>query len=344
MKKHSYITGALSTLLLGASALSAQPCSPNWNNSCCDWSFCDGKVSVGADWLYWQTEQSNMEFFYVNDTVGTTDAFVSNDYSAIDLNRNFESGFRVNVGYELPSNGWQFNVVYTNMPAHATASSGTLESTQSIFASSLLPSDSTTVPTVALSPTAVRAKWDTNINNIDADVGYTLAFGECFRLRPHVGFRATWLDQKYSYNLDNEAAQTATQFTTAGKLSEKLNGYGVEGGLFANWNIGCGFSLVGHVGGSLLYSKITVTQTKTVGNVALATNVAFLGKSDTFRIGTPSLDYFVGLEYLSNFCETDLCAYLGWEQHVLFDVNQLFDYASGNLYTQGLTLGLNASF
>ena len=215
------------------------------------------------------------------------------------------------------------------MPTHATASAEALKSTEDI-------------PGYPFKTTAVRIKWDTNINNIDADVGYTLPFGECFRLRPHIGFRATWLDQKYRSYQDNAADSTETQFTSAAKYSEKLNGYGVEGGLFADWNIGCGFSLVGHVGGSLIYSKINVTQT--TSNIALDTDVAFLRTSDTIRIGTPSLDYFVGLEYLSNFCETDLCAYLGWEQHVLFDVNQLFDYASGNLYTQGLTLGLNASF
>ena len=217
------------------------------------------------------------------------------------------------------------------MPTHATASAEALKSTEDI-------------PGYPFKTTAVRIKWDTNINNIDADVGYTLPFGECFRLRPHIGFRATWLDQKYRSYQDNAADSTETQFTSAAKYSEKLNGYGVEGGLFADWNIGFGFSLVGHLGGSLLYSKITLKDTQTITNVALATDIEVLRTSDTLRMGTPSLDYFVGLEYVSNFCETDLCAYLGWEQHVLFDVNQSIDHFSGNLYTQGLTLGLNASF
>ena len=111
MKKPSYIIGALSTLLLSVSALSAQPCSSNWNNSCCDWSFCDGKISVGADWLYWQTEQSNMKSFIFEDSAGTTSSFSISDITTIDLDRNYESGYRINLGYELPSNGWQFNVV-----------------------------------------------------------------------------------------------------------------------------------------------------------------------------------------------------------------------------------------
>lgn len=339
MKKFSYFTGALSTLILGATALTAQPCSSNWNNNCCDWSFCDGKVIAGADWLYWQAEQSNMDFLSLSTSTGTivgitATATTNLDDSVLSLDRNYESGYRVYLGYELPSNGWEFAVVYSNMPVHAALSTPELVTGQSIELNANFND--------VFTPSFASAKWDANLNNIDLDIAHTISFGECFRLRPHIGFRATWMDQKYKYNFDNVLLPNAVQYADAGKFSEKLNGYGVEGGLFANWNIGCGFSLVGHVGGSLLYSEIKIHQTELLTNAIL--DEAYSNRSK-LHLGTPSLDYFVGLEYSSSFCETALSAYVGWEQHVLFDVNQLFgDNDSGNLYLQGLTLGVNAAF
>lgn len=344
MKKFSYFTGALSTLLLGATALTAQPCSSNWNNNCCDWSFCDGKIIAGADWLYWQTEQTNMDFFSVSTetSTGTAPVVTTSDTSTLSLDRNYESGFRVYLGYELPCNGWEAAVIYSNMPFHTTLSSPVL------LADDTLISDAFFEDTVDFTPASfASAKWDGNINNIDLDIAHTIAFGECFRLRPHIGFRAMWMDQKYRYNLDNELLTEDTQFVDVGSISEKLKGYGVEGGLFANWNIGCGFSLVGHVGGSLLYSQIKVSRSElyTTTDDAVVLTTSTFTDSHTFNIGTPSLDYFVGFEYSSSFCETALSAYVGWEQHVFFDVNQIFNNNnSGNLYTQGLTLGVNAAF
>ncbi len=331
MKKFSYFAGALSALLVGVSAsAAANSYVPNCCTDNCEWSFCDGKFMVEADWLYWQTEQTNMN------VVQITDADLNTKNILPDTN--YENGYRVGVGYQVPSNGWEFKVVYTNMPIHAAnsaiypAGSDISTGISNIFSDTSGPG-----------PGRVGIKWDGNINDIDVDVGRTLSFGECFRLRPHIGFRALWADQKYKVRLVDLESDRYDFLVIDAK--EKFNSYGVEAGLGASWNIGSGFSLLGHFGGSLLYTNFNLNSSYAATNLPGQTPV-FHQKGKP-SLGTSTLDYCLGLAYTSTFCETELDIYAGWEQHVLFDVNQLLlgtGDNSGNWYTQGLTLGLRAAF
>jgi hypothetical protein len=67
-----------------------------------------------------------------------------------------------------------------------------------------------------------------------------------------------------------------------------------------------------------------------------------INDSEKFFTATPSVDYFVGLQYADTMCDMIVKARLGWEQHVLFDTNRML--FAGNLSTQGLTLGLDVGF
>ncbi len=337
MKKFSYFTGALSALLIGISAsAAANSYVPNCCADTCEWSFCDGKFMVEADWLYWQTEQTNMNVVHVTDIIGFPDDATTKD---VTLDRNYENGYRVGVGYQVPSNDWEFKVVYTNMPTHATGSANYPTANDIVSTGiSFSYSDSGIA-----GPGHVDIKWDGNINNIDVDVGRTLSLGECFRLHPHIGFRALWADQKYKARVVGVLDDVPYDFLAI-DAKEKFNSYGVEAGLGASWNVGYGFSLLGHFGGSLLYTNFDLNSKYAVSN---GTTPPFTHKKDKLSLGTPTLDYFLGLAYTSTFCETELDIYAGWEQHVLFDVNQLIlgsNSKSGDWYTQGLTLGLRAAF
>jgi len=188
---------------------------------------------------------------------------------------------------------------------------------------------------------SIETKWVTNIHNLDIDLGHTIGFGETFYLRPHCGIRSMWLNERFRFQENDPAAPVLVE----GKFTEKVYGFGVEGGLLANWNIGYGFSLVGHVGGSMLYSKFTIRERETATGLVSGVETTFVDVYDrnTKRLGTPSMDYYLGLEYVSCFCEMELNIHAGWEQHTLFDINQLAAN-SGNLSSQGLTLGLDLSF
>lgn len=368
---------ALSTLLLGAltggfaSSAQADDCSynPCCPPSCCEWSFSDGKFHVGADYLYWKTEADHLDFGS-RFTPGTTTVRVpsttpgsSSSSSASSLSGGtaadvdatfvhrirpkfkYDSGFRVWAGYELPCDLWEIGVAYTYMPSHASTG---------IF--SVTPPVSGAVPTTT--PTneiivgyernleTTAAKWNSTFQYLDVDIARTLKFGECFRLRPHIGFRAAWGDQKY-----RQVSLFATSTVPGANVAdfrhgkETFQGYGVEGGLWADYNIGYGISIVGHVGGSILYTKIKLKEStfETVGGVPPPGIGETFVANDSHHTAIPSTDIFVGLCYCDNFCDFDFNVHAGWEQHVWFDLQRL-TANHGNLSTQGLTVGLDVGF
>lgn len=331
MKKNTIIFNLVAAILCGFTAPAAADfCGQNYND-CCEWSLLDGKVSVGADWLYWKVQQDGVLPGSVVTTT-TVDSLTTTSSRRSHPSFKWDSGFRVNLGYELPCDCWDVNLAYTYIPSHARINNFVADAETVRF-----------VPVDGASFAAYTSKWDFNGNNIDLDLGRTVAFGECLTVRPHVGFRTTWFDQKFrSVGINGDVTQTATIATTS--IKEKFQGYGVEAGLWTDYKLGCGVSLVGHFGGSILYSKFKINSTAVsalvVENAETITAIDY--SSESFYAATPSVDYFIGLQYADTLCDTIFKARLGWEQHVLFDTNRYL--SSGNLSTQGLTLGVDVGF
>lgn len=331
MKKHTILFNLVAIMLCGLTTpASADFCGQSCNN-CCEWSMLDGKMTIGADWLYWKVQQDGV---LPGAVVTTTTAENVTTVTSRRARPSFEwdSGFRVNLGYELPCDCWDINLAYTYVPSHAKINNFVAANTTVVFA-----------PVIGENFSAYTSKWDFNGNNVDLDIGRTVAFGECLTLRPHVGFRTTWFDQKFrSVGTNGDITQTALLERTS--IKEKFCGYGVEAGLWTDYKLGCGISLVGHFGGSILYSKFKIdSSVVSLTSVSGVETINALNlSSESYYTATPSVDYFVGLQYADTLCDMLFKARLGWEQHVLFDTNRYL--STGNLSTQGLTLGLDIGF
>ena len=362
MKKQTLL-GLLGLLFCSAATPAAADCYQNWNNNCCEWTMYDGKINAGADWLYWKTEQDNM----LSGSV-VTGNFNNSDKNALIFegknkrpNYKYDSGFRVWAGYELPCDCWEVGVSYTYVPT----SSGAVSFHSDIVQNAEAPaqeyfttyfSDFSFLRNLQGQNngglfTDFHSKWSSNLNYIDLDVARTVCLGECFKLRPHVGFRSAWSDQKLlavgSFPVEVENQELPNIQVLSTRLKQKFRGYGIEGGVWGEWNIGCGFSLVGHVGGSVLYSKFSTTQTQALVTFAPESNEGDLNFAvdvrDSYWTGTPTADYFLGVKYENCFCDMTYNVHAGWEQHIFFDMNRLSSNG-GNLSMQGLTLGLDVGF
>lgn len=337
MKKHSYLLSFLSVIFCGLTTqVTADSCTQP--NPCCEWSDCTPKMSLGADWLYWKIQQDGIT---PGSIVTTDDTAVPTLGAASAVRPHFksDSGFRVNLGYEIPGEPWVANITYTYLPSHAKTTPFAALSTAETFN----PADGSTAFNT------FESKWNLSSNNIDFDIGNTIDFKGCLSLRPHIGFRAVWFDQKFrSFGTALDTTTLTTSFTE-NVIKEKFQGYGVEGGLWMNYQLlgeySSGLSLVGHIGGSILYSKFSVRSTRESGDFTFADplTVSLLNvSSSSFYTATPTLDYLVGLQHSCNFCATQVDLHIGWEQHILFDTNRFL--SSGNLSAQGLTLRLELGF
>ncbi len=388
IRKSSLFTALLSVVVSGVTVVSAQDCGSNYS-SCCETSCCDGKFKLGAEWLYWKGEQDNMALAQTEtgNSDPTSPDFLDTDVMRINPNYKYSNGFRITAGYELPCNCWEVDLIYTNLPIHAKSSL--------VAASNPLNNDDFGAPIVGpftvIQPNpyyfvlnqmnsalgdavssfvdyqTFQEKWQLNFNQFDVDIGRTICFNECISIRPHVGFRAAWYTDKQNAvftgtSTDPFDSEFSSIFEADAKFRNQFTGYGVEAGLWAFWQIGCGLSFVGHFGGSILYAKYTINEdVESVVTVtdngatppppppaprtqAVSTTVSNISTTfhDVNHVATPTMEYFFGLEYADTLCDMTFAIRGGWEQHVYFESNRFFQ--AGNLSMQGLTLGLEVGF
>lgn len=310
-----------------------------------------GSLSLGIDWLYWKVQQSNMSIgSLIHATTNTFDPNIDWDpyFDGIPLDFSFKSsnGYRVYADYDFCRCDWTLSAAYTHIPtstsvAHQQAHGlnnpfdGTfvaLAVNKFLFLSSL---PSTLV-------TNVRAKWSAKLNYFDLDIARNITFDDCFQLSPHLGLRILQIDQRYTMAGNDENSMT----TFTGNIQQDLTGYGLEGGLWGLYKLPYNLFIKGHIGGAILYSKFNTkihflsTHPIVDGN---ALENGIVDSKSTLHEPVYDVDFSVALGYeipLDRFLTN---IQISWEQHKLFNTNQ-FAFPSGDLYMQGLTLGINISY
>jgi hypothetical protein len=358
--RKSFLFNALMSLLLLASHSIAVADDTFYD----EWSVGSGKFKIGAAWLYWQVNQDNL----IAGTFIRENAEGVRFSKPIGINQQWNSGYRVNIGYEF-CDCWELELYYTNIPVRTHSRHHRLDDN---FDDSIVLSDqfcfSDFIDPAPLN--SLRNKWRSELSWLDLDISREVCFGECLTVRPHIGFRTLWNNRTYHIHgtfVDPSTAVTvpgAVDPFFAAHLKDDLTGYGAEGGLWGNYELGCGLSIVGHFGGSILYTKHRTHQAAANANYFVSTTPivgAVASDSDDVSsdlveayldpiyskhshfFGIPTMDYFIGVQYQSTFCDFILTTTLGWEQHIFFDINRL-SRNHGNLSAQGLTLNFEAAF
>lgn len=323
---------------------SAQDSGSNYSD-CCEWSLCDGKLLLGAEWLYWQIQQDNMSYVSRQDlNVANSNAFI---YEVVEPSFDFTSGFRVNIGYELPADTWEMSVVYTYVPSKSGKKREAATDDFAIIPQGNSPLIANLINNPIENPTIefFEQNWDLAVNNIDFDFARTIHFNDSISIRPHAGFRSMWYTEKQRlYAQVEEDIYNDFSFSVA-KGKNKFTGYGIEAGIWGSWMLGCNISVIGHLGGSVMFSKFTVTN-QIIETLLVSgqepTIVEFTDNTDHIKTATPTADVFLGLQYADTLCDLECSVRLGWEQRVLFNTNRIF--GNGNLSMQGLVLGFELGF
>lgn len=216
------------------------------------------------------------------------------------------SGYRLAAAVELPCECWEFGAIFTYLPSHARSSFvgssasdnlnfATFDSTDFYILNSLDDTDAY----------FLKSNWNSKTSYLDLDVGKSICLIEdCLNVRPHIGVRMLWLNQHFSVDGSGEVEEgvdPADAFQIS--LNQRMFGCGLEGGLWTDWQIGCGFSIIGHAGGSILCSnfrnsgKFSVTETDFIESI---------NYRDHVLAGTPTLDFFLGLQYATCLCDSEV--------------------------------------
>lgn len=306
-------------VFLASSSLSvASDCCYTSSVDCCDDPCGCLPVRVEADYLLWQlrTPYDHSSVITEVSTDVTKEKYYGDDYD-------YKSGFRLGVYYDGLFSCLDVGVIWTTYYT-SFHDSIDIDSNQNFRIDSDVDE--------------LSIKKQVNFNYVDLDFSSRFCPTCCLSLRPHIGLRALWLNFNSRAEFSGDIGTTTDTLHINRHYRDEDSGIGLQGGLWAEWQLGCGFSLVGHFGGSvLLYEdqyrfKLNAVTKDSSGNEL--TNV-LEEECETIKSSQQTFDYFLGVKYNTRLCNNDVYVQVGWE-HIFLN----FEYYQ----FQGLTVGLGTSF
>lgn len=296
-----------------------------------------GTIYAGMDWLRWKIEQDNMEFGSIVTEDVVEGETVSVNVKADILRPKFEehNGYRLYLDYETACKNWKFTAAYTHAP---TSTNFTIADNPLSVSMDFISIFNTSLPILSLlaeaSFSSIFDRWNANVNYIDLGISNKIVYNDWFTFRPDLGIRGFWSDQKIVLR------GSSPDISFDADLKEKVEGIGLEASLWTDFALGCGFSISSRIGGALLYAKIRNHGTLSVtsdGEINISYN-------DSIQRALTMFDTFLGLRYAMDFSNITVDLHAGWEQHIVFDINQFSVDGGDNMTLQGFTLGGSIAF
>jgi len=325
--------------LLGSTLIGQYLHAQGYNGSCqnfgSQYQCGNGIFEIGGDWLYWKTYEEGLALGALAQPSGTPASTITN-LPVIKPKFKDKSGYRAFVNYHTNNHKWKIEACFSHIPSSANITvlndpGG--EDFISIFATNF----PLLAPVATINFTNASSRLNQDINYFDLDLCRSFSVCRGFEVSPHIGMRGFWLNQKYNIHL--EAIPSALLVDS--ELKGKIAGVGIEGGLAGEYKLGLGFSICGHLGGSLIFSKFT---NEGIAQIVALNETRTLAYTDKNKKGMPTIDSFIGIHYTNEIGENYPISFLaGWEHHFLFSTNQ-FSQVNGNLSLQGLTLGASIGF
>ncbi len=344
-------------------------------------------ISTSVSFNYMQAYQENMEFGIRSrgektdvTTSGLTIISVksSNILKFLNMDFAFKPGFTVAVDANFCHDKWDTRLEYTWFH-----SSNVQKASEPNFI--LFHTDTPSIaPTwgILLSPSVIEyfqfasEKWKLSMDILDWDVGRWFNVGSRLTVRPSIGARAAWIDQRVRVAYTNGfttfpidlpllvGSATLVEDKTVHGRSDSW-GVGLEAAIETRWNLGGGWRIFGNGEADLLFTRYTklfektITNGTVVGIIDLIPFVFGLGdktKGRQYQVNCvrPHFDLELGFGWGNYIRNTNLYIDFSasYEFQVFFDQNMfrhdvtnVADFLpNGNLYMQGLIGSMNIGF
>jgi Legionella pneumophila major outer membrane protein precursor len=213
---------------------------------------------------------------------------------------NFQPAARVALGYNTSYDGWDAVLTYTGLRYkhnNSFVSTAYTEGDTGEFGS---------------------ANYVIYYDQGDLDFGRMFKVSRKLKLRPHVGVRALWLTQKYSYNYEDTTGNAPTNYSDV--LRTKSTLVGAEAGVDTAWMLSKEFCVYANLGFTTLVDsqKFHATGKNTDTNELYAA-----AKTNYGTKIVNGLDFAIGLRWDRNFSNGDyhFGINLGYEHHSLININ-----------------------
>jgi hypothetical protein len=294
-----------------------------------------------GDYLYWQASQDGLQYTTTSDSF-TTGPLVITNGKAERIRPGYESGFRVGAGYRFKRDAWDFLVSWTDL-------------TSSRRNSTVAPSsgfDLAVWSPASIGSYASKAAghWNLGYYIFDAELGRNYFVSKALALRPFLGLRGAWINQKFDANYQNVGVAAIGTTTVETSMKNDYSAGGVRVGFNMEWLFWSTFGIYGNISGSLVYGTFAV---KTAVE-ADEEQVVHL-KSNITRM-RPNLETGLGLRWATNWGSCRFSLSLGYEMIQWWNTNQFVkvefpgaangfvNRSNGDLGLQGMTLAAGLEF
>lgn len=273
-------------------------------------------------------------------------------------------GFRLGGEYELPCDCWGIALYWTHFQSRAHARHRDVpEPGVSFFTPGWGATSFNGLGTNAIADTNAHLKLHVDI--FDVQLGRHYCLSPCLTIRPHLGIRAAWINQKYrihNFSVNEAGERTLVQNV---RLRSDFEGVGLHGGVDTLWDLGCGFGLYGSAGVSGLYGRFDNNSSDFYTFFTGTTTEFNVHQKDHFCGCRAFTDAALGLSWKTSFCNDSIAVVfrLGWEHHLFINQNEFEDFVQlnadpsvvvgenknvqfhrGDLCLQGLTFGAKIEF
>lgn len=329
------------------------------------------RFSLNVDFLYWKATEDNLAFGIrqkiVNSLNPVTSAGTGTDRAKKkELDFKWRPGVRILLNYALPCEPWDLGFLWTHQLNHATGSANAPnassvnigvpgESGTILGSTFLVPNAFTVDNATSTNFNAIDAHWHLNFTDYQWLVGRLFDITCDFILHPFVGLKLTDIKQRYhlDYVLNPDLVNPANRFgSITQRIRTSYSGFGIQGGLDADWQVGNGFSLYSTAGAGITYGRAHIHETmeEIVNIPAEGIQTLDIAFRDTVRISRPNVDFSIGLRWdLCFACHYLMTLNAAWEYHHYFDQNlfrfaQANDPGRGSLNLHGWMVGIGLSF
>lgn len=300
-------------------------------------------VTISANYLYWKWSQDSS---LLMGTLVDQPAGFNGTTTPVFNNPGYTSGFKVGLGLGLPEfDNWDLNAEYTwyrntnNQSVTGTASKG------------LAIEDYTNAYGTYASGT-INSEARLGYQTLDFLARRAMYFGKQLTFRIGTGLRAQWISEEFELSSSGLTAleQDNPEFTSVSvSAARNLTSWqlGPKLSMDLKWLLGAGFSIMGNLHNSLLYTSYNSSQTAsgTVDSTAFTNTVTGLSNYGTVR---PVTEAFLGLGWEMYFCDNNFHfdLFAGYDFNVYWNYDMLGAgfQSPGDMMLQGLNIGVHFDF
>ncbi len=302
---------------------------------------CD--IFITADYLYWSAHEDNLEYAVTGNPSDLTES--TRQGSVKNTNFRYQTGFRGGLGFSFDHDLWDSDFNYTWFQSNKNKGHTHVHSAKAGLFPSFTPALVT--PEGSFFSHA-KTIWQLHFNSLDWELGRNLYISKYLSIRPFIGLKGTWQQQK---DVNNYKLTTTTDYKIPYQnlLKSYFFGVGARGGINTSWHLSGTWSFIGDLALSGVWGQFN-THRKDYFKLEGEDKVTSINKKNHFNTIIPVLELCLGIKKDAWFSEDrfHISVQAGWEEQIWWDQNK-FSLTNGvprggDLTIQGLTARIRIDF